>query len=178
MTTGLTTTTNFIAQKIDKNMIDSVTNAIFQRAASKAGQAVETSTNNNVYNTANYRQTVQNDVMSEARKSLQASVNPFAEGIFKSQTSQATSAANATANTNEAQQAGASAIAKNATRTTSTRARVTNSMALQNSMFTSGIRESMMIQAKDQMVNNTDLMTRLQFLNAKTAVNAYPAKQF
>lgn len=174
MTTGLTTTTNFIAQKIDRNMIDSVTNAIFQRAASKAGQAVETSSNNNVYNTANYKQTVQNDVMTEARKSLQASVNPFAEGIFKSQ---ATSAASATVNTNEAQQAGASAIAKNAVRT-STRSRVSSSMALQNSMFTSGIRESMMIQAKDQMVNNTDLMSRLQFLNAKTAVNAYPAKQF
>lgn len=174
MTTGLTTTTNFIAQKIDKNMVDSVTNAIFQRAASKAGQAVETSVNNNVYNTANYKQTVQNDVMTEARKSLQASVNPFAEGIFKSQ---AISAANATANTNEAQQAGASAISKNVVRP-STRTRVSNSMALQNSMFTSGIRESMMIQAKDQMVNNTDLMSRLQFLNAKTAVNAYPAKQF
>ncbi len=177
MTTGLTTTTNFIAQKIDRNMIDSVTNAIFQRAASKSDQAVETSVNNNVYNTANYKQTVQNDVMTEARKSLQATVNPFAEGIFKSQTSQATSAASATANTNEVQQAGASAIAKNAVRPT-TRSRVTNSMALQNSMFTSGIRESMMIQAKDQMVNNTDLMSRLQFINAKTAVNVYPAKQF
>ena len=177
MTTGLTTTTNFIAQKIDKNMVDSVTNAIFQRAASKAGQAVETATNNNVYNTANFKHTVQNDVMTEARKSLQASINPFAEGIFKAQSSQATSAANATTNTNETQQAGLSAISKNAVRTT-TRTRVTNSMALQNSMFTSGIRESMMIQAKDQMVNNTDLMSRLQFLNAKTAVNTYPAKHF
>lgn len=174
MTTGLTTTTNFIAQKIDKNMVDSVANAIFQRAASKAGQAVENATNNNIYNTENFKHTVQNDVMAEARKSLQASVNPFAEGIFKSQ---ATAAANATVNTNEVQQAGASAISKNAVRPT-TKARVTNSMALQNSMFTSGIRESMMIQAKDQMVNNMDLMSRLQFLNAKTAVNAYPAKQF
>lgn len=176
MTTGLTTTTNFIAQKIDKNMVDSVANAIFQRAASKAGQAVEASATNNAYSTANFKQTVQNDVMTEARKSLQASVNPFAEGIFRTQTSQATSAANATTNTNEVQQAGTKAISSNAVRTTKTR--VSNSMALQNSMFTSGIRESMMIQAKDQMVNNTDLMSRLQFLNAKTAVTAYPAKQF
>lgn len=176
MTTGLTTTTNFIAQKIDKNMVDSVANAIFQRAASKAGQAVEASATNNAYSTANFKQTVQNDVMTEARKSLQASVNPFAEGIFKTQTSQATSAANATTNTNEVQQAGTKAISSNAVRTTKTR--VSNSMALQNSMFTSGIRESMMIQAKDQMVNNTDLMSRLQFLNAKTAATAYPAKQF
>ena len=46
MTTGLTTTTNFIAQKIDRTMVDSVTNAIFQRAASKSSQAVENSVKN------------------------------------------------------------------------------------------------------------------------------------
>lgn len=174
MSTGLTATTNFIAQKIDKNMVDAVTNAIFQRAASKASQAVEASSSNNIYNTDSFKTTLQNDVMAEARKSLTKAVNPFAEGIFKSQSTQAAASTNAT----EAQASGGNrAISSEASRV-STRARVTNSMALQNGMFTSAMRESMMIQAKEQMVNNTDLMSRLQFLNAKTAVSIYPAKQF
>jgi len=173
MTNGLTTTTNFIVQKIDKNMVDSVTNAIFQRAASKSSQAVESSAANNAYNTNIYKTTVQNDVMTEARKALTQSANPFAEGIFKSQSTQA---AAASSNVKEAQ-AGEKAISSNAVRT-NTRTRVSDSMVLQNSMFTSGIRESMLIQAKEQISNNNDLMSRLQFLNSKTAVNAYPAKQF
>ncbi len=173
MTNGLTTTTNFIVQKIDKNMVDSVTNAIFQRAASKSSQAVEASTANNVYNTDIYKTTVQNDVMSEARAALAKSANPFAEGIFKSQATQAAASTNVT----EAQAAGSKAIANGAIRA-NTRTRVSDSLVLQNSMFTSAIRESMMIQAKDQIANNNDLMSRLQFLNAKTAVNTYPAKSF
>ena len=173
MTNGLTAATNFIVQKIDKNMVDSVTNAIFQRAASKSSQAVEASTANNVYNTNTYKTTVQNDVMSEARAALTKSANPFAEGIFKSQATQAA----ASTNINEAQAAGTKAIASGAVRV-NTRSRITDSQALQNSMFTSAIRESMMIQAKEQLANNNDLMSRLQFLNAKTAVNAYPAKSF
>lgn len=172
MTNGLTATTNFIVQKIDKNMIDSVTNAIFQRAASKSSQAVEASTANNVYNTNIYKTTVQNDVMNEARAALTKSANPFAESIFKSQATQAAASTNAT----EAQ-AGAKAISSGAVRV-NTRSRVSDSLALQNGMFTSAIRESMMIQAKEQIANNNDLMSRLQFLNAKTAVSAYPAKQF
>lgn len=172
MTNGLTATTNFIVQKIDKNMIDSVTNAIFQRAASKSSQAVEASTANNVYNTDIYKTTVQNDVMNEARAALVKSANPFASSIFNSQATQAAASTNAT----EAQ-AGAKAISSSAVRV-NTRSRVSDSLALQNGMFTSAIRESMMIQAKEQIANNNDLMSRLQFLNAKTAVSAYPAKQF
>ena len=172
MTNGLTATTNFIAQKIDKNMVDSVTNAIFQRAASKSSQAVEASNSNNAYNTTIFKTTVQNEVMAEARKSMAQAANPFAEGIFKSQATQAAASTNAT----EAQ-AGSKTVSNNAVRV-NTRSKVVNSMALQNSMFTSAMRESMMIQAKEQISNNNDLMSRLQFLNSKTAVNTYPAKQF
>ena len=177
MANGLTATTNFIAQKIDRNMVDSVTKAIFERAASKSVQPQQTEmkevkpTSNSI-NMDVYRTTVQNDVMTEARKSLTQSVNPFAEDIFKSQSTQAAASTNAT----EAQ-AGAKAISANAT-IKAPRTKVANSMALQNSMFTSAIRESMMIQAKEQIANNNDLMSRLQFLNSKTAVNLYPAKQF
>ena len=173
MTNGLTAATNFIVQKIDKNMVDSVTNAIFQRAASKSSQAVEASTANNVYNTNVYKTTVQNDVMAEARAALTKSANPFAEGIFKSQATQAA----ASTNVNEAQAAGSKAIVGGSARI-NTRTRVSNSQALQNSMFTSAIRESMMIQAKEQIANNNNLMSRLQFLNTQTAINAYPAKRF
>ena len=31
---------------------------------------------------------------------------------------------------------------------------------------------------KEQITGNNDLMSRLQFLNSKKAVNLYPAKQF
>ena len=172
MTNGLTATTNFIVQKIDKNMVDSVTNAIFQRAASKSSQAVEASSANNAYNTDVYKTTVQNDLMTEARAALTKSANPFAESIFKSESTKAA----ASTNTTEVQ-AGAKAISNNASRV-NTRAKVSDSFALQNGMFTSAIRESIMIQAKEQIANNNDLMSRLQFLNAKTAVSAYPAKQF
>lgn len=172
MTNGLTATTNFIVQKIDKNMVDSVTNAIFERAASKSSQAVEASTANNVYNTDIYKTTVQNDVMAEASAALRKAVNPFAEGIFKSQAIQAAASTNAT----EAQ-AGAKAISSDAIRKPS-RTRISNSQALQNSMFTSAIRESIMIQAKEQIAGNNDLMSRLQFLNSKSAASAYPAKRF
>ena len=110
--------------------------------------------------------------MNEARAALIKSANPFAAGIFNSQATQAAASTNAT----EAQ-AGAKAVSSNASKV-NTRSRVNNSVALQNSMFTSAIRESMMIQAKEQIANNNDLMSRLQFLNAKTAVNTYPAKQF
>ena len=85
MTNGLTATTNFIAQKIDRHMVDAVTDAIFQRAASKSSQAVEASTSNNAYNTNIFKTTVQNEVMAEARKSMVQAANPFAEGVFKSQ---------------------------------------------------------------------------------------------
>ncbi len=175
MSTGLTATTNFIAQKIDKNMVDAVTNAIFQRAASKASQAVEASTSNNIYNTDSFKATLQNDVMAEARASLTKAVNPFAEGIFKSQSTQA---ASATVNTNEAQASGSNKAISTQTQRVDTRTRVSNSMALQNGMFTSAMRESMMIQATEQMAGNNNLMSKLQFLNAKTAVSTYPAKQF
>ncbi len=175
MSTGLTATTNFIAQKIDKNMVDSVTNAIFQRAASKASQAVEASTSNNIYNTSSFKATLQNDVMTEARKSLTKAVNPFAEGIFKSQSTQA---AAATTNTNEAQASGGNKAISAQSHKIDTRARISNSMALQNGMMTSAMRESMMIQATEQMAGNNNLMSRLQFLNAKTAISTYPAKQF
>ena len=172
MTNGLTATTNFIAQKIDRNMVDAVTNAIFERAASKSSQAVEASASHNEYNNNIFKTTVQNEVMAEARKSMVQAANPFAEGIFKSQGTQAAASTNAT----EAQ-AGAKAISSNAVRV-NTKARVSNSMALQNGLFTSAIRESIMVQAKEQISNNNDLMSRLQFLNSKTAVNTYPAKQF
>ncbi len=177
MANGLTATTNFIVQKIDRNMVDSVTKAIFERAAAKAVKTPEPSvaakTNSNPsVNMDVYKTSIQNDVMTEARKSLTQSVNPFAEGIFKSQATQAAASTNAT----EAQ-AGVKALSSNAA-IKAPRVRVTESMALQNGMFTSAIRESMMIQAKEQIVNNTDLMSRLQFLNSKTAVNLYPAKQF
>lgn len=173
MTNGLTATTNFITQKIDRKMVDAVTNAIFERAASKSAQAVEASVSNNAYNTNIFKTTVQNEVMAEARKAMVQAANPFADGIFKSQ---ATQAAAASTNVNETQ-AGSKAISSNANRVT-TRSKVSNSMALQNSMFTSAMRESMMIQAKEQIAGNNDLMSRLQFLNSKTAVNTYPAKQF
>lgn len=172
MTNGLTATTNFIAQKIDKKMVDSVTNAIFQRAASKSSQAVEDSNSRNEYNTNIFKSTVQNEVMSEARKSTAQAANPFAAGLFNTQSTQAAASTNST----EAQ-AGAKAISRNATRV-NTRTRVSDSMALQNSMYTSAMRESMMMQAKEQISNNNDLMSRLQFLNSKTAVGLYPAKQF
>lgn len=172
MTNGLTATTNFIAQKIDKKMVDSVTNAIFQRAVSKSTQAVEDSNSRNEYNTNIFKSTVQNEVMSEARKSTAQAANPFATGLFNTQSTQAAASTNST----EAQ-AGAKAISRNATRV-NTRTRVSDSMALQNSMYTSAMRESMMMQAKEQISNNNDLMSRLQFLNSKTAVGLYPAKQF
>lgn len=172
MTNGLTAAQNFITKKIDKNMVESVTNAIFQRAASKSSQAVENSAAKNAYNTDIYKTTLQNDVMAEARAELTKAANPFAAGIFNSQSVQAA----ASTNVSEAQ-TGAKAISGNAVRRNS-RTRVSDSLVLQNSMFTSAIRESMMIQAKDQIANNNDLMSRLQFLNAKTAVSTYPAKQF
>ena len=172
MTNGLTATTNFIAQKIDRKMVDAVTDAIFQRAASKSSQAVETSASHNEYNNNIFKSTVQNEVMSDARKSMAQSANPFSAGIFNTQATQAAASTNVT----EAQ-AGEKAIARTATRI-NTKTRVSNSMALQNSMFTSAMRESMMIQAKEQISNNNDLMSRLQFLNSKTAVKTYPAKQF
>ena len=110
--------------------------------------------------------------MTEARAALTKSANPFAESIFKSESAKAAASTNATE-----VQAGTKAISNNASRV-NTRAKVSDSFALQNGMFTSAIRESMMIQAKEQIANNNDLMSRLQFLNAKTAVSAYPAKQF
>jgi len=173
MANGLTATTNFIAQKIDRNMIDSVTKAIFERAASKAVQTPETASKASSVNMDVYKSSIQNEVMSEARKSLTQSVNPFAENIFKSQAAQAA----ASTNVSEAQSSGSKAISNNAS-VKAPRTRVGETMALQNSMFTSAIRESMMIQAKEQIAGNNDLMSRLQFLNSKTAVNLYPAKKF
>ncbi len=176
MANGLTATTNFIAQKIDRNMIDSVTKAIFERAASKAVQPQQeikdSKPTSNSINMDVYKTSIQNEVMTEARKSLTQSVNPFANNIFNSQSTQAAASTNAT----EAQ-AGAKAISSNAS-IKAPRTRVSDSLTLQNSMFTSAIRESMMIQAKEQITGNNDLMSRLQFLNSKKAVNLYPAKQF
>ena len=177
MTNGLTATTNFISQKIDKKAIDSVTKAIFERAASKSVQPQQASANevkptSNSINMDLYKSSVQNDVMSDARKSVTSSANPFAAGLLTTQATQAAASTSAT----EAQ-AGAKAISSNAT-VKAPRRRVSDSMALQNSMYTSAIRESMMIQAKEQISGNNDLMSRLQFLNSKKAVSLYPAKQF
>ena len=185
MTNGITATTNFIVQKIDKNMISSVTDAIFQRAAAKGAKYAETpvqaNTNNAAaFNTDIYKTSIQNDVMSAARKSLTQSANPFAAGLFNTESAKNASIAGA-ASTNVPEgtssavpQAASKAISSNAIRVNN-RTRVNNSIALQNSLFTAGIRESMMVQAKEQMSNNMDLMSRLQFLNAKTAASAYPA---
>lgn len=172
MANGLTATTNFIAQKIDRKAIDSVTKAIFERAASKAVQPSTTAEQNTkATNIDVFKTSIQNDVMVDARKSTQ-SANPFAAGLFNTQATQAAASTNAT----EAQ-AGAKAISNNAA-VKAPRSRVASSMALQDGMYTSAIRESMMIQAKEQISGNNDLMSRLQFLNSKKAVSLYPAKQF
>lgn len=180
MTNGITATTNFIVQKIDKNMVNAVTDAIFQRAAAKGAKYAETPAQNNTkkaaaYNTDIYKTSVQNEVMEEARKSLTQAANPFAAGLFNTESAKNVStAAAASSNVSETN---SKAISGNALRTNN-RTRVNSSIALQNSMFTAGIRESMMIQAKEQIANNNDLMSRLQFLNAKTAVGTYPAARF
>ena len=163
MTTGLTTTTNFIAQKIDRTMVDSVTNAIFQRAASKSSQAVENSVKNNVYSEGAYRASVQEDVMLEARRELTKAANPFANNIL---------AQAATDSKGGQTQAGASYVPAKVSGTKAPRTQVFNSMALQNS------RESMMAQAQDSISKNYTLMSRLQFLNTKSAIATYPAKNF
>ena len=181
MTNGITATTNFIVQKIDKNMVDAVTDAIFQRAAAKGAKYAETPVQNNTkraaasYNTDIYKSSVQNEVMTEARKSLTQAANPFAVGLFNTESAKNASAG-AAASSNVPETA-SKAISSGALRANN-RVRVNNSIALQNSMFTAGIRESMMIQAKEQISNNNDLMSRLQFLNAKTAAGVYPAARF
>ena len=169
MATGLTTTTNFIAQKIDRTMVDSVTNAIFQRAASKSSQAVENSVKNNVYSEGAYRASVQEDVMLEARRELTKAANPFANNIL---------AQAATDSKGGQAQAGASYVPAKVSSTKAPRTQVFNSMALQNSMYTSAVRESMMAQAQDSISKNYTLMSRLQFLNTKSAIATYPAKNF
>ncbi|MGN1153403.1 MAG: hypothetical protein ACI4S3_05185 [Candidatus Gastranaerophilaceae bacterium] len=176
MTTGLTT--SFVTPKIDKNMIESVTNAIFQRAASKASQAVENSTNTNVYNTDSFKSTLQNDMMSQARQSVTKSANPFAEGVYNSQavskqTEETVKSSSVTANKGTE----VKAISKNAQRTP-TKSRISGNMALQNGMFASAMRESVMVQAQEQMTQRRDLASSLLFLNTQKAVNTYPSKKF
>ena len=178
MTTALTTTTNFVSQKIDRASVESVKNAIFQRVTSKASGTAEAVANNNkVYNTEAMKTNFQNDLMAEARQSVAKGANPFSESIFKSQATQAA----ASTNVNESQASGTKALTNKSSISNSTkniRSRVIGSTALQNGMLSSAMRESVMVEAREQMTSNNTLMSRLQFLNTQSAINTYPSAKF
>jgi len=192
MTTSFRTSSNFASQKLDRNMIDSVTNAIFQRAAAKSTteDAVEKSSNTNFYSTGLFKTTVQKDMMSEARQSVK-SANPFSNDILSSVnsspakevvSSEAVSSLSSSAKTSSSQDIQKSeepvfkAISNRAA--ISGRRRVSSDMALQNGMFAAAMRESMMVQAQDQMSRRGNLMYNLRFLNSQEALSAYPKKNF
>ena len=176
MSTGLTTT-NFTIQKIDKASVDSVKNAIFQRVVSKSTGTEEAVVNNNKeYNTESIKVGFQNELMSEARKSVSNNMNPFSNNMF-----QATQAA-ASTNISEVQvstsKVKAGGQTQQSTTTKKIHTRIAQSTALQNGMLSSAIRESAMVEAREQMTANNTLMSRLQFLNTQNAINAYPSAKF
>lgn len=174
MQTGLATA-NYTFQKIDKSAVDSVKAAIFQRATSKSSGALDTLSqvsSKNEYNTTSLQTKVQNDLMSEARQSTQKILNPFSESMFKSQATQAASSTNVSESQTVEKRNRPAQAEKNSQRL------VMKSMALQTGMMSSSMRESVMLEAKEQMSSNNTLMSRLQFINTQNAISAYPSAKF
>lgn len=147
-----------VIKKIDNNSVDSIKEAIFKRAEAKNG-SVESG--------------VRNDIMAQASSEIRRSAsNPFLQGVFSSAQAAPAEAAVAQKAVPVQSNNNVSTPQVNVGR------KIAQNINLQTGLYNSAMRESIMIQASEQMVKNNDLMSRLSFLNTKMAISSYPAKQF
>ena len=136
-----------IIKTVDRSAIDAVKDQIFNNAQQKAALVAK------------------NDVMNDARAEFRQKTNPFSFNI--SATNKDSSSSSFASYSNDGQNNKGNDDVKKVT--------LKHKVDLENELETQSIRESIMLQARKQIGDSSDLMSKLKFLQTQTAISTYSA---
>lgn len=137
-----------IIRTVDRSAIESVKDQIFNNAQQKAALVAK------------------NDVMNDARAEFRQRTNPFSSLNISAANKDSSSSSFASYSNDQHQNKGKDDVK---------RISLKHKVNLENELQTQSIQESIMLQARKNIGDSADLMSKLKFLQTQTAISTYSA---